>query len=73
VSVPVLVTHGRDDMIVLSSMAEHTLTACPAATASWYDDVGHMPFWEASDRFNRELAGLARGTRSPLTARPGPL
>jgi non-heme chloroperoxidase len=54
-------------------MAEHTLTACPAATASWYDDVGHMPFWEASDRFNRELAGLARGARSPLTARPGPL
>jgi pimeloyl-ACP methyl ester carboxylesterase len=59
-SVPMLVAHGRDDMIVLPSMAEHTLTACPAATASWYDDVGHMPFWEASDRFDRELAGLAR-------------
>ena len=66
VSVPMLVTHGRDDMIVLPSMAEHTLTVCPAATASWYDDVGHMPFWEASDRFDRELAGLARAARSPL-------
>ena len=33
-SVPVLVSHGRDDMIVLPSMAERTLTACPAATAS---------------------------------------
>jgi pimeloyl-ACP methyl ester carboxylesterase len=73
VSVPVLVSHGRDDMIVLPSMAEHTLTACPAATVSWYDDVGHMPFWEASDRFDRELAGLARTAGSPLTARPGPL
>ena len=51
-SVPVLVSHGRDDMIVLPSMAERTLTACPAATASWYDGVGHMPFWEAPDRFD---------------------
>jgi non-heme chloroperoxidase len=59
-SVPVLVTHGRDDVIVLPSMAEHTLTACPAATVSWYDGIGHMPFWEASDRFDRELADLTR-------------
>jgi pimeloyl-ACP methyl ester carboxylesterase len=59
ISVPVLVTHGRDDAIILPSMAEHALSVCPAATASWYDDVGHMPFWEASDRFNHELADLA--------------
>jgi pimeloyl-ACP methyl ester carboxylesterase len=71
-SVPVLVTHGRDDMIVLPSMADHTLAACPAATASWYDGVGHMPFWEASDRFDRELAGLARAASSPRPVRPGP-
>jgi pimeloyl-ACP methyl ester carboxylesterase len=58
VSVPVLVTHGHDDTIVLPSMAEHTLSVCPAATPSWYDGVGHMPFWEASDRFDRELADL---------------
>jgi pimeloyl-ACP methyl ester carboxylesterase len=72
-SVPVLVSHGRDDMIVLPSMAERTLTACPAATLSWYEDVGHMPFWEAPDRFNRELADLARAARSPQPARPNPL
>ena len=72
-SVPVLVSHGRDDMIVLPSMAERTLTACPAATLSWYDDVGHMPFWEAPDRFDRELADLANAARSQLPARPTPL
>ena len=55
-SVPVLVTHGRADAIVLPSMAEHVLEVCPTARASWYDDVGHMPFWEDSDRFDRELA-----------------
>ena len=72
VSVPVLVTHGQDDAIVLPSMAEHTLTVCPAATASWYDGVGHMPFWEAPHRFNRELADLARAAGSPLPVRSGP-
>jgi non-heme chloroperoxidase len=55
----VLVTHGHDDTIVLPSMAEHVLSVCAAATSSWYDGVGHMPFWEASDRFDRELAELA--------------
>jgi non-heme chloroperoxidase len=59
VSVPVLVTHGGEDAIVLPSMAEHTLAVCPSATASWYEAVGHMPFWEAPERFNRELRELA--------------
>jgi pimeloyl-ACP methyl ester carboxylesterase len=53
--VPVLVSHGRDDAIVLPSMAEHMLDICKPAVASWYDDVGHMPFWEAAERFDREL------------------
>jgi len=58
-SVPVLVTHGRADAIVLPSMAEHVLGVCGTARASWYDDVGHMPFVEAPDRFDRELRELA--------------
>jgi len=60
-SVPVLVTHGRDDAIVLPSMSERTLGICDRAVASWYDGVGHMPFWEAPERFDRELGQLARG------------
>ncbi len=36
------------------------LALCPAATESWYDGVGHMPFWEMPERFDRELAGPAR-------------
>jgi pimeloyl-ACP methyl ester carboxylesterase len=58
-SVPVLVTHGKEDEIVLPSMAEHSLKVCPSATASWYDGIGHMPFWEAPARFDRELRELA--------------
>jgi pimeloyl-ACP methyl ester carboxylesterase len=58
--VPLLVTQGRSDTVVLPAMAEHILATCPAAEASWYDGVGHVPHLEEPGRFNRELAALAR-------------
>lgn len=61
-TVPVLVSHGTRDVVVLPSMAEHVLQVCPTAEASWYEDVGHMPFVEDPARFNRELADFARRT-----------
>jgi non-heme chloroperoxidase len=57
-SIPVLVSHGRADEIVLPSMAEHVLATCPTARASWYDGVGHLPFLEDADRFDDELREL---------------
>jgi pimeloyl-ACP methyl ester carboxylesterase len=58
--VPVRVTHGRADTVVLPAMAEHILSVCPTAEASWYDGVGHAPHLEAPERFNRELARLVQ-------------
>jgi len=60
-SVPVLVTHGRADEIVLPSMVDRILQDCPAAVPSWYESAGHMPFAEDAGRFNRELAAFAEG------------
>ena len=57
-SVPVLVTHGREDAIVLPSMAELVLEHCKSAVASWYIGSGHMPFIEDAERFNHELAAF---------------
>jgi pimeloyl-ACP methyl ester carboxylesterase len=57
---PLLVTQGRADTVVLPAMAEHILATCPTATASWYDGVAHLPHLEAPERFNGELAQLAR-------------
>lgn len=71
-SVPVLVTHGREDAIVLPSMAEHTLELCASAVPSWYDGVGHMPFWEAAPRFNRELDEFVDRANSGALSRPAP-
>jgi non-heme chloroperoxidase len=58
--VPLLVTQGRADTVVLPAMAEHMLAVCPAGKASWYEGVGHVPHLEDADRFNRELAELTR-------------
>jgi non-heme chloroperoxidase len=62
--VPVLVTQGRADTVVLPAMAEHVLATCPVAEASWYDGVGHTAFLEEPERFNRELADLTRRARA---------
>ena len=62
--VPLLVTQGRADTVVLPAMAEHVLGICPTADASWYEGVGHVPHLEEPERFNRELAGLTRRIRA---------
>lgn len=58
-TVPVLVSHGRQDQAMLPRNGEFTLGAIPAAKASWYDNTGHLPFWEQAARFNTELAAFA--------------
>jgi non-heme chloroperoxidase len=58
-TIPVLVTHGRADAIILPSMAEHVLDVCRTAVPSWYDGVGHLPFLEDPARFDQELDDFA--------------
>jgi pimeloyl-ACP methyl ester carboxylesterase len=59
--VPLLVTQGRADSVVLPAMAEHILAVCPTAEATWYEGVGHAPHLEQPERFNRELATFVAG------------
>jgi pimeloyl-ACP methyl ester carboxylesterase len=61
---PLLVTHGCSDTVVLPAMADHVLATCPTSEASWYDGVGHVPHLEAPDRFNAELGQLAQLVRT---------
>jgi pimeloyl-ACP methyl ester carboxylesterase len=56
IKVPVLVTHGMEDQVALITMARYTASVVPNAQSSFYESVGHMPFWEDPARFNRELA-----------------
>jgi len=57
---PVLVTHGRADTVVLPAMSDYILQCCPTARASWYHGVGHASFLESPERFNAELGDFAR-------------
>jgi len=62
ITVPVLVTHGRSDTVVLPAMADYILAHCKTARASWFDGIGHAPFLEESIRFNTELKNFVQQT-----------
>lgn len=59
---PVYITHGRDDAIVLLAAAEQHAAAIPHAQTSFYPQIGHSPFWEDPERFNRELRAFVAST-----------
>jgi non-heme chloroperoxidase len=63
VRVPVLITHGRRDTVVLPAAADMSLAAMPQARLSWFDDCGHSPFCEDAPRFNDELMGFVQSCR----------
>lgn len=52
---PMLLSYGEQDVIVLPSMGKHIAGLATHAKLSLYPQVGHAPFWEAPERFNREL------------------
>lgn len=59
-NIPVLVTEGEQDRVVLSAHTQHLLSCIPHAHRSVYAGIGHSPHFEAPSRFNRELAVFAR-------------
>ena len=61
-TVPVLLTYGLEDRVIGPAAGERALGFCTTARASFYEGVGHSPFFEDPRRFNLELADFA--TRS---------
>ena len=51
---PMLLSYGDADDIV-PTMSRHVAGLASHARLSIYPGVGHAPFWEAPERFNREL------------------
>jgi non-heme chloroperoxidase len=56
--IPVLVTHGTEDKVIAPEAARSTAARIPGAQLSLYSGVGHTPFRESAERFDRELAAL---------------
>ena len=59
--VPVLLTHGEADPVVLPGAAEKHAELIPDVEHSLYADVGHSPFFERPERFNAELRAFVEG------------
>jgi pimeloyl-ACP methyl ester carboxylesterase len=57
---PVLFTQGTDDGIIAPAMSRYGVAVVPGATLSLYEGVGHAPFYESPERFDRELAAFVR-------------
>jgi pimeloyl-ACP methyl ester carboxylesterase len=60
---PVLVSHGLNDRIILPESARQIAATVPGARTSFYAGIGHSPFWESAPRFNQELAAFAIACR----------
>jgi non-heme chloroperoxidase len=63
VSIPSLVTHGVEDRILRIDVGKYLVAMVPGAKASFYEGVGHSPFWEDAPRFNRELIEFVNGVK----------
>ena len=60
---PVLVSHGDADVLVSVKDAHRTHRMIAGSRLSVYEGVGHMPFYERPQRFNRELAAFVRSVQ----------
>lgn len=59
-NVPVLFTHGTRDGIVALAMSHYGQKTVPEGRISLYEGIGHSPFLEDTERFDRELADFVR-------------
>jgi non-heme chloroperoxidase len=57
---PVLVTHGEKDALASPEGARFAASVFPNGRLSIYPDTGHSPFFEAAERFDRELRAFAQ-------------
>lgn len=62
-TVPVLITQGRDDKIVLPAAADHIARQVPNAKRATYVQCGHAPFLEVAQPYNQDLAEFVEAAR----------
>ena len=60
VKVPVLVTFGEKDALASPEGARYAASVFSNGGLSLYPDTGHSPFFEAAERFDRELSAFAQ-------------
>jgi proline iminopeptidase len=69
--VPVLVIHGRDDLVANPEGAREWARRLPDARLLRLRDTGHLPFIEAASTLRRAIDFFLMGHWPPLAERPG--
>jgi pimeloyl-ACP methyl ester carboxylesterase len=59
-ALPTLTICGELDAVNLPAMTRYTASLVPGVRSLWYEGIGHMPFWEAPQRFDADLAQFVR-------------
>lgn len=60
VTMPVLLSRGSEDLMMPESDTQATLDTLPEVTLSFYEDTGHLPFFQHPERYNAELMDFAK-------------
>lgn len=55
VNIPVLIIHGKKDKLISTEMSQYGKSVMPKAVLKIYPNSGHAPFYEESDKFNKDL------------------
>lgn len=61
VTVPATISHGEEDAVMRPAMAEEGGRLIPHADVTLHEGIGHAPFLEDPETFNRGLADFVRG------------
>ena len=67
IEVPSLVMHGSEDAVNLPAVSDYIVANLPGARRITYAGIGHTPFWENPQAFDRDLAGFLQ---EPPRSRP---
>lgn len=64
VTVPVLLSRGSGDIMMPANDTDVAMVALTDATFSFYEDTGHLPFFQHPERYNAELSAFANRVMS---------
>lgn len=63
-TVPMLLSRGSRDMMMPEADTAIALEVLPDASFSFYEDTGHLPFFQHPERYNAELLDFAKRVTS---------
>jgi pimeloyl-ACP methyl ester carboxylesterase len=59
-NIPMLLSRGSGDIMMPANDSEVAMNTLSDAEFSFYEDTGHLPFFQHPERYNKELAAFVR-------------